>query len=79
MTWWQHLPDKMSPTRFGIGSFQLRWYGMMYIVAFATVYLLVMARYRVEKPSINKQTAEGWIMYAILGVILGGRLGYVLL
>ena len=78
MTWWQHLPEKMSPTIFGIGSFQLRWYGMMYIVAFTTVYLLVMARYRVEKPSIDKQTAEGWFMYAILGVILGGRLGYVL-
>jgi len=78
MTWWQHLPDKMSPTIFGIGSFQLRWYGMMYILAFATVYVLVELRYKKEKPIIEQETAQGWFMYAILGVILGGRLGYVL-
>ena len=78
MTWWQHLPDKMSPTIFGIGSFQLRWYGMMYILAFATVYLIVMARYKIEKPRVDKEIAQNWFMYAILGVILGGRVGYVL-
>jgi phosphatidylglycerol---prolipoprotein diacylglyceryl transferase len=78
MTWWQHLPEKMSPTIFGIGSFQLRWYGMMYILAFATVYLLVMARYKLEKPKIDLEVAQNWFMYAILGVILGGRIGYVL-
>lgn len=78
MTWWQHLPEKMSPTIFGVGSFQLRWYGMMYIVAFAVVYLLVMRRYRIDKPDIDKETAQGWFTWAILGVIIGGRIGYVL-
>ncbi len=78
MTWWQHLPEKMSPTIFGVGSFQLRWYGMMYIVAFAVVYMMVMLRYKSDNPDIDKETAQGWFTWAILGVILGGRVGYVL-
>ena len=51
---------------------------MMYILAFATVYLIVMARYKIEKPRVDKEIAQNWFMYAILGVILGGRVGYVL-
>lgn len=78
MTWWQHLPEQMNPTIFSIGSFQLRWYGMMYIVAFSVVYFLVMYRYRVEGIRIKKEAAQNWFGFAVLGVLLGGRIGYVL-
>ena len=37
---WQQLPSQISPTLFSIGSFQLRYYSLMYLVAFAVVYLL---------------------------------------
>jgi phosphatidylglycerol:prolipoprotein diacylglycerol transferase len=78
MNWWQHLPEKMSPVIFSVGSFQLRWYGMMYIVAITIVYFLVMYRYRTESIRIQKQVAQDWFAYAILGVLLGGRIGYVI-
>ena len=78
MSGWQHIPGKMSPTIFSIGSFQLRWYGMMYVVAFAAVYYLVMYRYKVEGIRIKKEAAQNWFGIAILGVLVGGRIGYVL-
>lgn len=78
MTWWQTLPEKISPIIFRFGSFELRWYGIMYILAFATVYFLVMYRYRVEGVTIKKEAAQNWFGYAILGVLVGGRIGYVL-
>ena len=78
MSWWQHLPEKMSPTIFSIGTFQLRWYGMMYVIAFAIVYLLVIYRYRVEGILLKKETVSVWFGFAVLGLLIGGRLGYVL-
>jgi len=76
--WWQHLPETISPVIFTIGSFQLRWYGLMYVVAFMMVYLLVMRRYQIDDIKLDKEAIQSWFGYAILGVLLGGRLGYVL-
>ncbi len=73
MNWWQHLPEKINPEIFGIGPFRLHWYGMMYVVAFAIVYMLVMYRYRIEAISINKKATQDWFAIAIVGVLLGGR------
>ena len=44
LTWWQHLPDKISPVIFEIGWFKVQYYGLMYIVAFAITYGLVLNR-----------------------------------
>jgi len=74
---WQHLPSKISPTIFEIGSFQVRWYSLMYIVAFALTYLLVTYRLRTEKFPYSKETIQDLMVWGILGIILGGRLGYV--
>jgi len=49
----------------------------MYVVAFAVTYLLVMYRINDEKYNYSKETVQNYFMWAILGVIIGGRLGYV--
>ncbi len=74
---WQHLPSKISPNIFEIGSFQVRYYSLMYIVAFALTYLLVTYRLRTEKFPYTKETIQDLMVWGILGLILGGRLGYV--
>lgn len=76
--WWQNLPAEMSPIIFSIGNFQLRWYGMMYIIAFALTYVLV--RYQIKKGEYDysDEIIESFFMWAILGVLLGGRIGYVI-
>ena len=49
--WWQHLPGQIDPVIFQIGSFRLQYYGLMYLVAFATTYMV--ARYRLK-------SEKGW-------------------
>jgi phosphatidylglycerol:prolipoprotein diacylglycerol transferase len=75
---WQNLPSNISPNIFEIGSFQVRYYSLMYIVAFALTYLLVTYRLRSEKFPYTKETIQDLMVWGILGLILGGRLGYVL-
>ncbi|MEM7817152.1 MAG: prolipoprotein diacylglyceryl transferase, partial [Candidatus Aenigmatarchaeota archaeon] len=75
---WKYLPYRLKPTIFSIGSFEIRWYGVMYIVAFFLVYILAIYRVRKEKLSYNKNIISDFIFWSILGVIIGGRLGYVL-
>jgi phosphatidylglycerol:prolipoprotein diacylglycerol transferase len=78
VAFWQHLPSKIDPSIFSIGSFQVRYYSLMYIVAFALTYLLVAYRLRTEKFPYSKETIQDLMVWGILGLILGGRLGYVL-
>jgi phosphatidylglycerol:prolipoprotein diacylglycerol transferase len=76
--WWQHLPQHISPVIFEIGWFRLQYYGLMYIVAFALTYFLV--RYRIKHEArfeFSKNQVNDSITYAIVGLIIGARLGYV--
>ena len=75
---WQHLPSRIDPNIFQIGSFQIRYYSLMYIVAFALTYFLVAYRLQKEKFPYTRETIQDFMLWAIIGVILGGRLGYVL-
>lgn len=72
------MPSRIDPNIFQIGSFQIRYYSLMYIVAFALTYVLVMYRIEKEKFPYSRETIQDFMLWAIIGVILGGRLGYVL-
>jgi phosphatidylglycerol:prolipoprotein diacylglycerol transferase len=74
---WQTLPAQLSPTLIEIGSFQLRYYSLMYLAAFACTYFLVMYRIKREGYPYTADQIQDYFVWAILGVILGGRLGYV--
>jgi phosphatidylglycerol:prolipoprotein diacylglycerol transferase len=75
---WRQLPAHMNPNFLEIGSFQLRYYSLMYLAAFACTYFLVMYRIRQERYPYTADQIQDYFVWAILGVILGGRLGYVL-
>jgi len=74
---WQHLPEHISPYLFTVGSFQLRYYSLMYLVAFALTYLLVRYRVQDEGYPYREETLQDVIIWCIVGLILGARLGYV--
>ena len=77
--WWQHIPERLDPVIFTIGGFKLQYYGLMYVVAFAITYALVIYRLkRKEKFEVSVDQIQALITYMMLGVIVGGRLGYVL-
>jgi len=76
---WQHLPQILNPIAFSIGPIQVSWYGIMYVVAFAVVYFLVRHRIRTEKLGISFETVQDFFPWGILGLLLGARLGDVLI
>ena len=75
---WQHLPAQMSPNLFSIGSFQLRYYSLMYLVAFAIVYFLALYRIKHENYKYTSENIQNYLVWAMIGVIIGGRFGYAL-
>ncbi len=72
-----HYPH-IDPIAFSLGPLKVHWYGLMYLCGFAVSWLL--AHHRAKKPwtPINSLQVDDLIFYCALGVILGGRLGYVL-
>jgi len=78
--WWQHIPERIDPVIFQIGSFRLQYYGLMYIVVFAVCYALIRYRRTREERFSNVSVTQvtDLVTVGILGVIIGGRLGYVL-
>jgi phosphatidylglycerol:prolipoprotein diacylglycerol transferase len=68
----------IDPVIFSVGPLAVRWYGLMYVVGFAMAWVL--ARKRAANPQSTWQVNEidDLIFYCALGVILGGRLGWVL-
>lgn len=77
--WWQHLPQNISPIIFEIGWFKVQYYGLSYIAAFALTYFLVLYRIKHEERfTFTKDQINDITTYAILGLIVGARLGYVL-
>ena len=68
-----------DPIAFSIGPLQVRWYGLMYLVGFAATYSL--GRYRIKHGPAGRITVpilDDFLFFGVLGVVLGGRLGYVL-
>lgn len=78
LAWWQHLPSKMDPVLFDFGSVAIRWYGMMYIVAFLVVWVLTRRRITREGLPYSRDFVGDALTWAMGGVIIGGRLGYIL-
>jgi len=74
---WQHLPEKLNPIAFDLGPIQISWYGIMYLVAFSVVYYLIRYRIKTEKLNIPFETVQDFFPWAIVGLLLGARLGDV--
>lgn len=73
------LHPQFDPVALQIGPVALRWYGLMYLLGFALVWLL--GRYRIDRQPGSVWTRtdlDDALFYGILGTIIGGRLGYVL-
>ncbi|MBU1228718.1 MAG: prolipoprotein diacylglyceryl transferase [Proteobacteria bacterium] len=68
----------IDPVALQIGPLSARWYGIMYAVGFSLAWFL--ARRRAAKPGSGwtAMQVDDLITWGVLGVVLGGRLGYVL-
>jgi phosphatidylglycerol:prolipoprotein diacylglycerol transferase len=68
----------INPIALQLGPLRIHWYGIMYLVAFAAAWWL--ARRRAAQPGSSwaARDVDDFIFYAMVGTILGGRVGYVL-
>ena len=71
------FPD-ISPVIFSIGPFALRWYAMAYLVGIVTAWILTKRNIRKYNLGITTEQLDDLVFYTTLGIILGGRLGYVI-
>jgi phosphatidylglycerol:prolipoprotein diacylglycerol transferase len=71
------FPD-IDPEIVRIGPLSIRWYGVMYLLAFASSYLLVKYQIRKKRLNLPREAIESLYSYLILGLLVGARLGYVL-
>lgn len=65
----------INPVALDLGFFQIHWYGVMYLLAFGCAWAL--ATYRAKQRGWNDDMVSDLIFFGALGVILGGRIGYV--
>lgn len=72
--------DPISPVAFSVFGMPIRWYALAYILAFVGGFGLLKRLSQSDKSEIylSKNQLDSLFTYLILGVILGGRLGYVL-
>lgn len=70
---------QFDPIAVSLGPLAVRWYGLMYLVAFAAFYFLGRQRIR-QRPDSgwSPEQLDDLLFWGVLGVVLGGRLGQVL-
>lgn len=67
----------IDPVAFSLGPIKIHWYGLMYLMGFLAAWLLACWRVKHYQLNWTKEQVGDLIFYAALGVIIGGRLGYM--
>ena len=67
-----------NPVMLKLGPLAIRWYAVSYLVGFALFMWLGRRRIRQGNSVFTTQTLDDFLTWGIIGVIVGGRLGYVL-
>ncbi|QDH70790.1 prolipoprotein diacylglyceryl transferase [Marilutibacter alkalisoli] len=70
---------QIDPIAFSLGPLSVHWYGIMYLLGFLAAWWLGRQRIRAGRlPGVDEQGFGDLLFYGMLGVVLGGRIGYVL-
>lgn len=69
---------QINPVALDLGMIELHWYGLMYLFAFVAAYFLAWVRTK-SRTDFTPEMVSDLVFFGSVGVILGGRIGYVLL
>lgn len=69
---------QIDPVALALGPLKIHWYGLMYLIGIGGAWWLAARRVNAFEPSWNKEKLSDLVFWVAMGVILGGRLGYVL-
>jgi phosphatidylglycerol:prolipoprotein diacylglycerol transferase len=67
---------QIDPVALHIGPLSVHWYGLMYLLGFSAAWIAL--RFRLPQSRFTADQVSDILFYAALGVIIGGRLGYIL-
>lgn len=67
----------VDPVIVRVGPLSVRWYGLMYLIGFAALYILVKYQIKKKKIAIGMKDVNSLYPSLILGLIIGARLGYI--
>ena len=71
--------DQIDPIAVSLGPVKVHWYGLMYLLGFAVAWWLGARRARAGRlPGVTEAGFSDLMFYTMLGVVLGGRIGYML-
>ena len=73
---WENLG--LDPIALDLGFFELRWYSLAYLAGIFIGYWYMLKLLKQPGAPMARRHADDLVFYAALGIILGGRLGYVL-
>ena len=69
---------EIDPVALSVGPLKVHWYGLMYLIAFVLFWWLGQRRARRDDYPLTPEEVSDFLFYGALGVILGGRIGYML-
>ncbi len=72
---WVHNLNPVIVNLFGL---EIRWYGLMYVLGIMFSYYFILWYIKKKKLKLSQEVISDVIFYGVLGIIIGGRLGYVL-
>ncbi|MBK8970514.1 MAG: prolipoprotein diacylglyceryl transferase [Hahellaceae bacterium] len=75
-TWWSY--PNIDPVAVALGPLKVHWYGLMYLVGFTLAWFLGKSRCKRPDSPFNEEQLADFIFWAAVGVVIGGRAGYVL-
>jgi phosphatidylglycerol:prolipoprotein diacylglycerol transferase len=70
---------QIDPIALALGPLKIHWYGLMYLLGFGVAWFLGRARVRAGRlPGVDEHAFGDLMFYGMIGVVLGGRIGYIL-
>ncbi|MBW6458036.1 MAG: prolipoprotein diacylglyceryl transferase, partial [FCB group bacterium] len=74
----EHAIHQIKPYLFQIGNFQLRYYGLMYVIGFVIFAIWMRKQIKDKTVDLTKEQFDSLFSWLILALLIGARLGYVL-
>tara|TARA_B100000427_G_scaffold329224_1_gene344568 strand:- start:6631 stop:7416 length:786 start_codon:yes stop_codon:yes gene_type:complete len=72
------LHPSIDPILFSLGIIQIRWYGLAYVIGILLGFYLIKFINRRLDFTLNNKLIDNFFIWSIAGIIIGGRVGYVL-
>ena len=72
------MRHNINPIIADLGPLQIRWYGFLYLLSFVLSYFILRRNFKYRNIKLNKDDYENLLFNLCLGVVIGGRLGYII-